>query len=107
MGVREWPQQIKKGSWQEESAAGTELVRYVLEGEGTLTATSADDQQTETASIQPGTLIKVEGPAFLEWESATDDMILLTPNYEQGGILVTVGGGLLLLLVGLVATTST
>ena len=109
LGVREWPQQIKKGAWTEEVAPDAELVRYVLEGQGTLVVTdddTTDPKQQQQQSLQPGTMVTVTGPATLEWQASTKDMILLTPSYEQGGLLVAVGAGLVVLMAALIAATS-
>ena len=112
LGIREWPQQVKKGSWSETAPPNTELIRYILEGQGTLVVTD-DDGNDDTSSfakqqmtVQPGTLITVSGPARLTWQASTADMIILTPSYEQGGLLVAVGIGLLVLLPALLATIS-
>ena len=106
LGVREWPQQIKKGGWTEEAAPDVELVRYILEGKGTLVVTDDDTTNQKQQSLQPGTMVTVTGPATLKWQASTKDMILLTPSYEQGGLLVVVGGGLVVLMAALIAATS-
>ena len=106
MGVREWPQQVKKGSWTETAAPDAELVRYVLEGKGSLAIVDENGGPPTKKSVQPGTLISVTGPATLEWEASSVDMILLTPGYEQGGLLVAVGGGLIILMAALIFATS-
>lgn len=124
MGVREWPQQVKKGTWTETlSSNDSLLVRYVLEGQGSVdivvASSSGDDTDddgsattttttttTTTRAVQPGTLLQVTGPATLQWQATTADMIVLTPGYEQGGLLLAVGGGLVALLAGVIFATS-
>ena len=101
MGIREWPQQVKSKSWTEQAQEGTELTRYILEGQGTLVV----DRSTKE-TLAPGKLITVSGPATLEWQATSADMIVLTPGYEQGGLLLAVGGGLVILVIALIVATS-
>lgn len=101
MGIREWPQQVKSKRWTEQAQEGTELTRYILEGQGTLVVDSSTKE-----TLVPGKLITVSGPALLEWQASSADMILLTPGYEQGGVLLAVGGGLVLLVIALIVATS-
>ena len=105
MGVREWPQQIKRGIWEEQTAE-TEVVRYVLEGKGFVVVADPIDGTTNKQVIQSGTLVSVTGPAVLKWQASTKDMVILTPSYEQGGLLLAVGGGLVALLATLILATS-
>eukprot|EP00977_Amphora_coffeiformis_P028128 scaffold34700_cov256-Amphora_coffeaeformis.AAC.4 len=96
LGIREWPQQVKKrGPWTETAAVDTELVRYILQGEGSLVIVDDDGKPTR---VQPGTLLRITGPATLQWDVSSVDMILLTPGYEQGGLLLGVAGVSLLVI---------
>ena len=58
LGVREWPQQSKRGTWNEEAAPDTSLARYILEGKGLLTVVANDDASDETKQeeilVKPG-----------------------------------------------------
>lgn len=95
---------IQNGAWTEEAAPDTELVRYILESEGTLIVTDDDTTDQKEQSLQPRTWVTVPGPATLEWASKTK--ILLTPSYEEGGFLVGVGTRLIVLMAALIAATS-
>lgn len=107
MGVRDWPQQFRASSWTEDVAEGGIATRYVLDGRGRLTVDYYDDdgksRRVENRRVYPGTLVEVDGEAKLLWE--VDDeragMIVLTPNYEEGGKLLLVGGFLLVFCAGL------
>ncbi|KAL3785757.1 hypothetical protein ACHAW5_003599 [Stephanodiscus triporus] len=107
MGVRDWPQQFRASSWTEDVAEGGIATRYVLDGRGRLTVDYYDDEgksrRVENRRVYPGTLVEVDGEAKLLWE--VDDeragMIVLTPNYEEGGKLLLVGGFLLVFCAGL------
>jgi hypothetical protein len=119
MGIREWPQQVKsKGtSWSEEVNTDTNVVRYILDGTGTLEICSVvDPRKVEedakptrrecTTIVEPGTLIQVQGPATLRW-MALDEMIVLTPGFEEGGLFAGVIVAVLALFGALmVGTTS-
>lgn len=134
MGVREWPQRIKgRGTSTETAKPGTELVRYILEGEGSLVVdtmegndhNNSDDEITQRTTttksnkrkkqsqavsriiVRPGNLIRITGPATLTWEVSSVDMIILTPGYEQGGLLLVVAGGLIALVTTLIFATTT
>ena len=97
MGIREWPSQSRGvGRWSEACQDDQTLVRYILEGRGSL------ELDGGTYALQPGTLIEVTGDTTLEWE-ATSPMIVLTPGFEQVGAFVGVlaflaamGAGLIL-----------
>ena len=108
LGIREWPSQVKQGSWTETADADQTLTRYVLEGEGTLAVADNEDASKQSYTLTPGILVTVTGPAALSWQvkSTTSDMILLTPSYEEGGLLLAVAGFLLLLLGALFALPS-
>ena len=58
LGVREWPQQSKRGTWNEEAAPDASLARYILEGKGLLTVVANDDASDETKQeeilVKPG-----------------------------------------------------
>eukprot|EP00525_Craspedostauros_australis_P007288 CAMPEP_0198124484 /NCGR_PEP_ID=MMETSP1442-20131203/39989_1 /TAXON_ID= /ORGANISM="Craspedostauros australis, Strain CCMP3328" /LENGTH=140 /DNA_ID=CAMNT_0043783883 /DNA_START=138 /DNA_END=560 /DNA_ORIENTATION=- len=101
MGMREWPQQVQSGTWQESCADGDVLTRYVLDGTGTL---RVDGEAAQT--VAPGTLVEVTDAAQLVWEASSDEMILLTPSFEEGGKLIFVALGLLVLSVALIVGTS-
>lgn len=108
MGIRDWPQQFRTSSWTEEVGEGVIATRYVLDGRGRVTVDYYDDatgesRRIENRRIYPGTLVEVDGEAKLSWD--VDDertgMIVLTPNYEEGGKLLIVGGFLLVFCAGL------
>lgn len=107
MGIREWPQQFKSGSWKEEvsSSSDTTLVRYVLEGTGTVDISSTSEGENKSYKVRPGTLLEVSGPATLSWTTTTKDgeMIILTPNYEEGGTFLGVVAALVVLCGALIA----
>ena len=105
MGIREWPQQAKsKGSFVESSKEGQTLVRYVLDGQGSVEIQDSDDQ-SQTIPVKPGSLLEVTGEATLSWDVTTKEMILLTPGFEQMGIFAGVALALVVLLGALVATS--
>jgi hypothetical protein len=89
MGIPEWSQQLKEGSWEETSSEGQTLVRYVLDGNGVLEIDTADHKYPKrTTNLTPGTLVEVSGDASLSW-SAEGEMIILTeiiltPGFEEG-----------------------
>ena len=109
MGIRDWPQQLKKGTWDENAGEGQTLVRYVLDGTGSLEITTGatndgndDDSSpktTTTNKLAPGTLIEVTGESTLSWR-ADDEIIILTPGFEEGGKFL---GVLALMVVSFVA----
>ena len=99
LGVREWPQQSKKGIWNEEVAPENSLVRYVLEGSGSLEI-SQDDATSQVISVTPGTLVEIGAGTpnlQLEWKSEQSEMILLTPGFEEGGVLLGALAGIVVL----------
>ena len=101
MGIRDWPQQLKKaGSWSETVDEDQTLVRYVLDGTGAVNVVDENGQDEKTA-VGPGSLVEVTGQATLEWQGK-EDMIILTPGYEQPGMLI--GAAALLLIVTVVGT---
>lgn len=80
MGIRDWPQQVKSSFDTEQISEGKTVVRYVLDGEGKLNGNK----------VGPGTLIEAEGECELKWEISSDNMIILTPGYEDFGKLAGV-----------------
>lgn len=90
MGIREWPQQVKKmGEWSDSSPAnGSTLTRYILEGKGSVRVRSSSSE----IPVRPGTLVRIsnEDDDDITWTVTTPDMIILTPGYEEGGKLAAV-----------------
>ena len=106
MGIREWPQQAKsKGSFVESCEEGKTLVRYVLDGQSTVEITQSEEEPSQTISMRPGSLLEVTGEATLSWEVTSNEMILLTPSFEQVGIFSGVALALVVLLGAHVATS--
>lgn len=138
LGIREWPQQVKRGRWSEEgrylhvrtakrrftlerhlnprdfvsdlftvfaAKNGQTLSRYILEGEG-IVFIADDKARKETKKLRVGTLLEVKGPALLEWEATSPELIVLTPGFEEGGKFLAVAGSLIALTAALVATGS-
>ena len=59
MGIRDWPQQLKKaGSWSETVDEDQTLVRYVLDGTGAVNVVDENGQDEKTA-VGPGSLVEV------------------------------------------------
>ena len=102
IGIRDWPQQAKKGTWDETSAEGQTLVRYVLDGKGTLEIEDMTDSSKQTTNVAPGTLIEISGGANLSWTS-DQEMIILTPGFEEGGTLLIVAAAVVILFGALIA----
>jgi hypothetical protein len=90
LGIREWPQQVKRGTFTEDVKEGAVATRYVLEGSATVSTTS----DSAIRILTPGTLLEVTGPTTLQWKVTSDETILLTPGYEEGGKLAAVALGL-------------
>mmetsp|Transcript_27972 Transcript_27972/g.55936 ORF Transcript_27972/g.55936 Transcript_27972/m.55936 type:complete len:204 (+) Transcript_27972:139-750(+) len=111
MGIRDWPQKFYSSSWSESVADGQIVTRYVLDGKGRVDIQYLDPYSGETANrkerVYPGTLVEVEGEATLVWDVDNDKvgMIVLTPEFEEGGKLILVAGFLVALIAGLVAGT--
>ena len=107
MGIRDWPQQFHSKTWSDRVSEGGLATRYVLDGKGRLTIDYYDDnnvkQRINSQRVYPGTLVEVDGEANLLWEVDDDKegMIILTPNYEEGGKLLIVGGILAVFCAGL------
>jgi hypothetical protein len=106
LGIREWPQQtISKKSWEEAIQENQTLTRYILQGNGEVTVTNNDDSKKMIKKFTPGLLIEVNGPATVSWEreKSSESVIILTPSYEQGGLLIGVGLSFIVLCVALIA----
>mmetsp|Transcript_10897 Transcript_10897/g.25805 ORF Transcript_10897/g.25805 Transcript_10897/m.25805 type:complete len:241 (-) Transcript_10897:366-1088(-) len=121
LGIREWPQQSKTGSWTETVKPGSSLVRYVLEGSGSLailggneaiasSSSSSSSFSSSPIAVSPGTLVEIEADADegsdvrLAWTTSNDaEMILLTPGFEEGGVFLGVLAGILVLFGALLS----
>uniref|UniRef100_A0A7S2VDB0 Altered inheritance of mitochondria protein 24, mitochondrial n=1 Tax=Entomoneis paludosa TaxID=265537 RepID=A0A7S2VDB0_9STRA len=111
LGTREWPQQLKKGTWTESISVGQSLVRYVLEGSGSVEiisleegdgsddATAMAEQSSLRVQVRPGSLLEIAGEATVSWTTTSEEMIILTPGYEEGGNLIFAAAALLVLCV--------
>ena len=90
-GIREWPGFLRKSEdFVEDAAPGT--MRYVYGGSGTLKARAGDDVQT--LAIAANTLIEVDTKCELSW-TLEEPLVLLTPDFEQKELYVTIAGTLL------------
>lgn len=76
---------------------GQTLVRYVLDGKGSLTT-----DEGQRVSVNPGSLIEVTGPGSMSWETSSE-MLVLTPGFEEGGKLAGVALALVVLCGALIA----
>ncbi len=111
MGIRDWPQKFYSSSWSESVPDGQIVTRYVLDGKGRVDIQYLDpysgDISNRKERVYPGTLVEVEGEATLVWN--VDDekvgMIVLTPDFQEGGKLILVAAFLVALIAGLVAGT--
>ena len=124
LGIREWSQQARrKGIFVEAMTAGdsasttTTITRYVLEGEGQLTVVSGDydndndNNKPVSVKLSPGTLVEVTATGTggggsdvqLNWDITSNEMIILTPGFEEMGLFI----GVLVGLVGLVGALVT
>lgn len=94
-GAREWPQQVKSGKWSESIDSGKLATRYVLDGTGSLGVTlyteegQSKNEEPVYHRLVKGSLVEAMGPATLEWE-VDDQMLILTPGYEQGSLFAIV-----------------
>ncbi|CAM9291332.1 unnamed protein product [Heterosigma akashiwo] len=105
MGAREWPQNIRKGAWSEDVGEGK--VRYVLQGEGTLDVMESAVQESSSFQVGPGTLVEVESECTLNWNiNDTEEMVILTPGYEDGKALIGIAALFAIGLGALVASSS-
>mmetsp|Transcript_41635 Transcript_41635/g.81616 ORF Transcript_41635/g.81616 Transcript_41635/m.81616 type:complete len:180 (+) Transcript_41635:67-606(+) len=104
-GIREWPQQTKsQKSWEDTVIDGETLTRYILEGSGTLTVVGDSTFITKKKKFDAGLLVEITGPATVSWARVGDgDVVILTPGYEQGGLLVAAALTLVALIGALVA----
>jgi hypothetical protein len=111
IGIREWPKQIKMGSWDERFDTGQVGARYILEGAGMVVVTLYENDgytpkvtTSEEYRVIPGNLVEVMGPCKLEWRTDEDaEMVILTPGYEQGSLLAAVGALFVVLCGALIA----
>ena len=108
MGIRDWPQQFHSTNWSDMIPEGGIATRYVIEGKGRITVDYYEEDDLTyrkriNQRVYPGTLVEVDGEANILWEvdDSKEGMIILTPGYEEGGKLLTVGGFLVLLCTGL------
>ena len=96
LGARDWPQQLKSGSWTEQIDSGKTAARYVLDGTGTVDVILLQEDGSPKVSeptphkLVAGSLIEAVGPAKLSWQ-VDDEMIVLTPGYEQANLFAAVG----------------
>eukprot|EP00555_Chaetoceros_dichaeta_P005253 CAMPEP_0198265586 /NCGR_PEP_ID=MMETSP1447-20131203/23413_1 /TAXON_ID=420782 /ORGANISM="Chaetoceros dichaeta, Strain CCMP1751" /LENGTH=205 /DNA_ID=CAMNT_0043955155 /DNA_START=50 /DNA_END=667 /DNA_ORIENTATION=- len=103
LGMTEWPQQTKSKSWEETSAFGETMVRYMLDGRGSLeireraTNEAATSIKKSKVTLEPGTLVEVSGEVSLYW-NVEEEMTILTPGSKDGGILIPVVATLIILL---------
>ena len=102
MGARDWPQQFKNSDWSESVPEAKTVLRYILSGQGSVSSVDANIQKRR---IGPGTLVEITGPANVDWNvDAGDEIIVLTPGYEEAGLLLGVAGAFVVLCGVLVAT---
>ena len=81
LGVREWPQQVRRGSWTESLGPNDDAVaRYVLSG-----SVRVEEEGGKSDILDEGSLLEATGPAQLRYRVLTDEAIILTPTYEEGG----------------------
>ena len=111
LGIREWPQQLKKGAWSEKVDDGKMSCVYVLDGSASVSVTllnEAGEPKTDLPSehvIVPGSLLETMGPAQLEFEATDDEILILTPDYQQGTLLAA-AGALFIVVCGALITGS-
>lgn len=101
LGIREWPQQTKSSlSWREEIKQGQTLVRYILQGSGTVSVVDGNFSR----KFYAGTLLEVEGPETLMWErNEGEDVIVLTPGFENGALFAGAIVGFVTMVFALLA----
>ena len=106
LGIREWPQQARsKGSFEEGVQEGQTLVRYVLDGEANvIVVKTKNTPKEERSSMRPGSLLEVRGEAKLRWQVESEEVILLTPGFEQIGLFAGVVIGLVMVMGALIAS---
>jgi hypothetical protein len=110
-GSREWPQQLRTGSWSERIDSGGLVARYVLDGSGSVGVTlyAEDGRSKKNAEpvyheLRPGSLVEAMGPAMLEWRADEQILLLVPPGSEQGSLLAGVAA-LIVVLCGALITT--
>ena len=111
MGARDWPQQAKGApGWSESVPDDAVVTRYILSGRGTVSYSSSGDGSGKTRGsprrkIGPGSLVEITGPTDVDWTvEAGEEMLVLTPGYEEAGLLLGVAGAFVVLCGVLVAT---
>lgn len=107
LGIREWPQQAKsKGTFEELVQEGQTLVRYILDGEARVIVVKKKNnaQKQEIFAMRPGCLLEVRGEAKLSWQVESEEVILLTPGFEQLGLFAGVVIGLIMVTGALIAS---
>ena len=91
----------KSGDWTEQVKDGNTITRYILDGTGTVSI-SSDNDSTQLSAVGPGTLVEVTGRASLQW-STREEIIVLTPGYEEGRLLLTVALTLIAMTILLIS----
>lgn len=95
LGARDWPQQLKTGSWSERVDNNVLAARYILDGTGSIQVTLYDEAgnmktaRPSSHKLVPGSFVEAMGPATIDW-TVDDQMIVLTPGYEQGSLFAAV-----------------
>eukprot|EP00586_Coscinodiscus_wailesii_P012918 CAMPEP_0172497538 /NCGR_PEP_ID=MMETSP1066-20121228/101329_1 /TAXON_ID=671091 /ORGANISM="Coscinodiscus wailesii, Strain CCMP2513" /LENGTH=110 /DNA_ID=CAMNT_0013270375 /DNA_START=286 /DNA_END=618 /DNA_ORIENTATION=- len=98
MGIRDWPQQTRSSQWDERVSETQTVIRYVLDGTGTVACTSNDGGEAGSGVVGPGSIVEAEGDCVLKWDvDGGGDMVILTPGFEMGGAFLFVLVGLILL----------
>lgn len=102
LGVREWPQQSKTGTWTEGVSPEASVQRYILEGSGKLSVVVDDSGDATAITLKPGTLVEIgvgTPSVTLEWECGPNcpEIILLTPGFEEGNVFLGVIAGIVVL----------
>jgi len=110
LGAREWPPQVRSGKWTDRLEVGAIAARYVLDGRGTIDVTLFDAKtglpktsEPTRHNLVPGSLVEAMGPATIEWTSTTPEMIVLSPKFEQAGLLAGVATAIVLLFAALLS----
>ena len=102
MGCRDWPQKTKsRGVFVETCKENQSLTRYVLDGTGTLDVPG----KVSSRKLNPGTLIEIQGgPTEVSWNVQSEEMIILTPGYEETGSFVAILVAMIAICGTLIAT---
>ena len=105
MGIRDWPQQVRSGYWTEKVKEDQTIVRYILDGNVNLSYSAPGKKNKEKQKIVPGTLVEVTGKHNLVWETEgeSNEIILLTPTYEEVGKLAVTAILLISLCIALIS----